>query len=121
MLQSLGPVLRDLQEGRNEVPSLENMTSSNTTQQTFQLRKFFCGDDPTQPKAAASHAMGLDSQASSDSGDSSSSSSSSTSESSVHEIMHLLSSVGNLKLQGSRSQFVAPNISMKNILHVLSK
>jgi len=78
VLQSLGPVLRRLEVGKSGVPFLGNMTLSNTTQQTFQLRNFLC-EEPVRPKAAVPQATGSASRATSGSGDSSSSTSTSES------------------------------------------
>ena len=78
VLQSLGPVLRRLEVGKSGVPFLGNMTLSNTTQQTFQLRNFLCGE-PVRPKAVVPQATGSASRAASGSGDSSSSTSTSES------------------------------------------
>ena len=92
-LQSLGPVLRDLQFASSAVPSVGNMTSNSTVQQAFQMRRLLCGDTlqaQTNVLNTASSTFGnaaASGDSSSSSGSSSSSSSSSSSQSSKRELL----------------------------------
>lgn len=72
-LESLEPVLRDLQTANDAIPSMSNMTFRNASRQAFQFRSMLCGG--SEQTSSATQAMDATLSAATGNGDSSTSSS----------------------------------------------